>query len=109
MAESPERMGRFRRIVDVAADVVVVADEEEDVAKDRLAGTKAYYRMSRGYGIIIVGELTLKWEDEKEKEFVSNQISKDTRQKRVPASEIRRRMKAVYQVPCHAMSCHPIH
>jgi hypothetical protein len=32
-------MGRFRRMVDVAADDVV--DEEEDVAKDRLAGTKA--------------------------------------------------------------------
>jgi hypothetical protein len=37
-------MGRFRRMVDVAAEFDV-AEEEEDVAKDRLAGTKAYYRM----------------------------------------------------------------
>jgi hypothetical protein len=39
MAESPDRMGRFRRIADVADDDVVA--DEEDVAKDRLAGTKA--------------------------------------------------------------------
>jgi hypothetical protein len=45
MAESPDRMGRFRRMVDAAADDVV--DEEEDVAKDRLAETKACYGMSR--------------------------------------------------------------
>jgi hypothetical protein len=52
MAESPERMGRFRRIDDVADDDVVA--DEEDVAKERPAGTKAYN------GIIMVREF--KWE-----------------------------------------------
>jgi hypothetical protein len=45
MAESPERMGRFRRMVSLVAAELVV--DEDDVAKVRLAGTKAYYSMSR--------------------------------------------------------------
>jgi hypothetical protein len=53
MAESPDRMGRFRRIVSFAADV----GAEEDVAKERLAGTKACYRKSR---VSLVWE-SLKW------------------------------------------------
>jgi hypothetical protein len=39
MAESPERIGRFRRIVSLVA--VAVAVDDVDVAKDRLTGTKA--------------------------------------------------------------------
>jgi hypothetical protein len=41
MAESPERIGRFRRIVSLVAVAVAVAVDDVDVAKDRLTGTKA--------------------------------------------------------------------
>jgi hypothetical protein len=58
-------MGRFRRIVSFAA---VDAEDEEDVAKDRLAGTKAYN------GIISVGEFRVKWEHKKE--FVSELVKR---------------------------------
>jgi hypothetical protein len=76
MAESPERMGRFRRMVDVAAEFDV-AEEEEDVAKDRLAGTKAYYRMVSLWYRYYLWESSSSSGKMDKKEFVSEFSARD--------------------------------